>query len=173
MVRLESEEKLDIPKRFMAQTEQVMYEDKSFPHDKFGDSFDPKKEKKITSKRATDMEGISFFGKGHDDNDQIIHTVNQGALGDCWFMVGLASVCEDVNRCKNLFKHQTKEMFERGMVVVTLHKDGREVDVVMDDYLPVSTYYGKDYSKYAGFNAEAGYAAAFVEKAAAKVWGNY
>jgi len=60
--------------------------------------------------------------------------INQGALGDCWFMSPIAVLAEKPELVKRLFVN--KGVSEIGLYHVWFCKDGEWVRVTVDDYFP-------------------------------------
>lgn len=82
-------------------------------------------------KRASEIyKTFSVFVGGVDPND-----INQGQLGDCYFLAALSSLAEFEDRVKALFV--TKEINSAGIYLVKFFINGSETLVAVDDYLPV------------------------------------
>jgi len=63
-----------------------------------------------------------------------INDIEQGSLGDCWFLSALASVAENPDRVKRLFDRDVKS--EHGGYGIFIYVMGIPVKIVVDDYLP-------------------------------------
>ena len=61
--------------------------------------------------------------------------INQGQLGDCYFLAALSSLAEFPDRVQALF--HTKEINKAGIYLVRFYINGNEMPVVVDDHLPV------------------------------------
>jgi len=78
-----------------------------------------------------------MYGRPHlfvdnpDPND-----INQGALGNCWFLAAMASLAESPAIVKRLFINQ--EYNEFGVYQLRICKNGEWVVVTIDDYFPCS-----------------------------------
>ena len=75
------------------------------------------------------MRNPKLFDDGIDPND-----INQGALGNCWFLASIASVAENPSLIKRLFI--TKEYNEQGLYQLRICKNGEWLKVTVDDYIP-------------------------------------
>uniref|UniRef100_A0A7S1R650 Calpain catalytic domain-containing protein n=1 Tax=Neobodo designis TaxID=312471 RepID=A0A7S1R650_NEODS len=80
---------------------------------------------------------IRLISDGVEPND-----IDQGRLGDCWFLCAVASVAEDPAKIKDIFRHPKRDAEAaraeraRGAYRVTLNKGGWWYNLVVDDYLP-------------------------------------
>jgi len=63
--------------------------------------------------------------------------VNQGKLGDCWFLASAAAISEHPARIKKIFTNKQYPQ-KRGVFEVTLYIKGKPTKVVIDDKLPVN-----------------------------------
>ena len=115
-------------------------------------------------KRAKDFmdETPQLFLDGIDPND-----INQGLLGDCWFLASIASIAENPALVRRLFVTQSYN--ECGFYKLKICKDGEWIEVVVDDYFPWYCNGGPMFSR--GKGAELW--VLLLEKAYAKLHGNY
>ena len=60
--------------------------------------------------------------------------VQQGSLGDCYFLSSVASLCKFPNLIKRMFRQSAKN--EDGFYEITLYIDGKRQIIIVDDYLP-------------------------------------
>ena len=105
--------------------------------------------------------GKTVFSGGIDPND-----INQGQLGDCYFLATCSSVAEDPDRVKDLFI--TQEFNVAGIYLLKLWVNGIETPVIIDDHVP--TWYDKP----AFSLAKSGDLwVCLIEKAWAKLLGSY
>ena len=111
------------------------------------------------------LSGTSLFGSAAQPNYNNIH---QGALGDCYYLSSLAAVAEVPKRIQNIFLTPTYN--KAGIFAVTVYVRGKPIQVVVDDQLPF--YYGSNLI-FDHVQAGEGIWAAILEKAWAKVNGNY
>lgn len=82
-------------------------------------------------KRASELfNPIYVFEDGVEPND-----INQGQLGDCYFLAALSSLAEFPDRVKALFV--TKTVNEAGIYLVNFFLNGQETPIVVDEHLPV------------------------------------
>lgn len=61
--------------------------------------------------------------------------VEQGQLGDCYFLAVLSAMAENPERVKARF--YTKHVNPVGIYLISLYINGYETPVIIDDYLPV------------------------------------
>eukprot|EP01022_Parablepharisma_sp_SALTPOND_P026586 TRINITY_DN64445_c0_g1_i1.p1 TRINITY_DN64445_c0_g1~~TRINITY_DN64445_c0_g1_i1.p1 ORF type:complete len:1204 (-),score=5.94 TRINITY_DN64445_c0_g1_i1:53-3520(-) len=82
-------------------------------------------------KRAKEIFGKKPFEvfEGIDIND-----IQQGALGDCYFLCSIAAVAEFPDRIMNLFL--TKSSNDAGCYALTCYVMGQPRTIVLDDYFP-------------------------------------
>jgi len=71
----------------------------------------------------------SIFCDGIEPND-----IQQGALGDCYFLAVLSSMAEDPEDIKALF--ETKEINDAGIYLMFFFINGVKTPVIVDDHLP-------------------------------------
>ena len=123
-------------------------------------------EKKIVWKRAYDaFPSKTLFGDGISVND-----VNQGNIGNCWFLAAASALAEYPGRMEKVFLNHDTALNSQGIYAVNLYTLGVPHTVVIDDYLPLTSqgntlfaHPGKDNSLWV----------AILEKAFAKYYGNY
>ena len=72
-----------------------------------------------------------MFADGVEPND-----INQGQLGDCYFLAALSSLAEFEDRVRALFV--TQEVNAAGIYMVNFFINGNETPIIVDDYLPVN-----------------------------------
>eukprot|EP00727_Mastigamoeba_balamuthi_P002509 m51a1_g12255 putative calpain family cysteine protease (841) ;mRNA; r:164287-169163 len=81
--------------------------------------------------RASEFVGekpkLYFEGIAPDD-------IEQGALGDCYFLSALSVLAEKPARIKRLFRHHVSN--DVGAYLVVLHPDGERKEVIVDDLFP-------------------------------------
>lgn len=126
--------------------------------------------KKYEWKRPIDFfEGpYKIYENKFEPND-----IQQGELGDCYFLSAIAAVAEWKDRVKKLFL--TRECNEQNVFCVGLCINGMWEEVIVDDYFPVS-YKKNAMPKYnPSFNHSKGNElwVMILEKAWAKVHGGY
>ena len=95
----------------------------------------------------------------------------QGGLGDCWFMSSAASYAEVPDRIKRVFL--TEELNEKGVYAVQFYVLGSPVTVTIDDYLPYDSLSYPSSFKYSYESSGDAVWVPLLEKAAAKLFGNY
>jgi hypothetical protein len=119
----------------------------------------------IIWKRAPEIFGNSFkVFEGKIEADD----VQQGNLGICYFLSGIAALAEFPQLIDELIR--TKEANEKGYYEVLLFIDGKWVIVPVDDYFPCDKYSGK--LKFTRTNGKEIWVI-LIEKAWAKVNGGY
>ena len=95
------------------------------------DEDDPQKYQALSWKRASEIyKPLYVFEDGVEPND-----INQGMLGNCYFLAVLSSLAEFEDRVKAMFI--TKEVNAAGIYMVRFFINGNETPVIVDDYLPV------------------------------------
>lgn len=95
--------------------------------------------------------------------------IQQGLLGDCYFLSCLSAIAEDPERIKRIFI--TQETNEAGIYAVQLYINGEPRVVVVDDYFPYNEAKGKwAFSRPSESNE---IWVLILEKAWAKVYGSY
>jgi hypothetical protein len=65
-----------------------------------------------------------------------LNDINQGSLGDCYFLASVAALTKYPNLIYNMFK--TKEINKEGYFEIIYYIDGKFQTVIIDDYLPVN-----------------------------------
>jgi hypothetical protein len=77
------------------------------------------------------------------DNCDWTSTIQQGSVGNCWFIAGLIAVClRDTALIKALFLQSD---FERGLYQIVFHHRGTNYSVFVDDRLPVELHNNSDW----------------------------
>lgn len=71
----------------------------------------------------------TLFGRDPEPND-----INQGVLGNCWFLAAMSSLAENPAMIKRLFLNQ--DYNEYGIYQLRICKNGEWVVVTIDDYIP-------------------------------------
>ena len=99
--------------------------------------------------------------------------IGQGAIGDCYFMSGLSSVCSKPDLVERVFVK--REISKYAIYCVALFLNGAWESVVLDSRFPVTTYEGAFYNCWAfATNIDnKGIWVMLLEKAWAKVHGGY
>ena len=94
--------------------------------------------------------------------------IEQGGLGDCYFLAAISAIAEYPQRLERLFL--TKEYSQKGIYVVAMCINGIWQDIVLDDYVPCTKY-----SKKPAFNRSKSNElwVILLEKAWAKIHGGY
>ena len=73
--------------------------------------------------------GLALFVDKIEPSD-----IQQGGLGDCYFLSVLSMLAENPHRVRKLFAHH--EVLPEGIYGVNLTKNGEAVEVVVDSFLP-------------------------------------
>jgi len=122
----------------------------------------------IKFKRASEI----FKSKYYLFKDSIeVDDVTQGGVGDCWLISAIAALCVRTDLVQKIFK--TKSANKEGFYEVYYYENGEKKIMFVDDYFPVISYYGSDYSfKFAKPNGEELWVL-LLEKAFAKYEGGY
>eukprot|EP00466_Bigelowiella_natans_P002671 jgi/Bigna1/70145/fgenesh1_pg.11_\ len=106
---------------------------------------------------------VAVFVNGEEADD-----VNQGSLGDCWFVSALATVAEKKGFVPRMFFDG--EESKTGMYAVNITQRGIRRTVVIDDYIPCRPYGGPVFIT---SKCQAELWSTLVEKAYAKLRGGY
>ena len=111
--------------------------------DSNGKPIDPKnyKENKINTNYIEFKRPSEFFTDGKYDlfsKEIEIDDIKQGSLGNCYFLSAVANISRFPELIINLFK--TKEVNEDGFYEIIFYIDGIKQIVIVDDYIPVTTY---------------------------------
>lgn len=122
----------------------------------------PLQEKPVWKRPHEFMHNPQLYVGGIDPND-----INQGALGNCWFLAAIAALAENPALIKHLFI--TKEYNEKGLYQLRICKGGEWVKVTVDDYIPCYYSGGPMFCRASGDELWV----LLLEKAYAKVHGNY
>ena len=112
---------------------------------------------------------VFFAGKQIKLYDTIhSNDIEQGGLGDCYFLAAISAIAEFPERLERLFLKKTYQ--QNGIYVVALCVDGIWQDVILDDLVPCTKY-----SKKPAFNRSKSSElwVILLEKAWAKVHGGY
>ena len=98
---------------------------------------------------------------------------DQGGLGDCYFIATAASLAEEPGRIEALFVNEDNTLNAAGIYAVTMYVMGAPVTVVVDDYLPLVKTGSLYRSRYAERSPDRAIVGLILEKAYAKLVGNY
>jgi len=112
------------------------------------------------------------------DNDFVVDDIDQGWLGDCWFLASIASVIDEVPHLLANILAQAKEDFDSGSGKLTFKffDCDKEVCVVIDDRLPCfadTRRKGVGNLLFCSSNDSVELWSALLEKAFAKFHGGY
>ena len=77
--------------------------------------------------RASSMTG-TLFGEGISVDD-----INQGYIGNCWFMAAASAIAEKPDRLESVFLNTDNEMNAEGIYAVNFYALGVPHTVVVDD----------------------------------------
>jgi len=108
------------------------------------------------------MNNPKLFEQDVDPND-----INQGALGNCWFLASIAALAESPALVKRLFIAQKYNKF--GIYKLRICKNGEWVVVTIDDFIPCYRNGGPMFCTATGDELWV----ILLEKAYAKLHGNY
>ena len=116
----------------------------------------------VVWKRASELfSHPRVFSDGIHPND-----INQGGLGDCYFLAVLSALAESEERVRNIFV--TQDVNSAGIYLVKFFINGVESPVIIDDYLPTR------YNRPCYANSKDGELwVMLLEKAWAKLHGSY
>ncbi|CDW73607.1 calpain family cysteine protease containing protein [Stylonychia lemnae] len=105
----------------------------------------------------------SLFGKS-----DFLGDIDQGSVGDCYFLAGITSVAEVDARFKKIFVNQKNNA--AGLFAFNVFIKGAPTVVVVDSLIPIKT---SKTPLFATIGTDQSYWGALIEKAWAKVNGNY
>ena len=120
--------------------------------------------------RAQDIfPGKSLFGDGISPDD-----IDQGGLGNCWFLAAISAIAEKPGRMEKVFLQKENYLNQAGIYGFNFFTLGVPHTVVIDDYLPVETdSRGKKGTVFTSIGDDSSLWGPLIEKAFAKYWGNY
>jgi Calpain family cysteine protease len=100
--------------------------------------------------------------------------IQQGMLGDCWLLSGLATLASREDRLTKIFMNKDIKYPADGLIGVRVRVLNRPMFITIDDFIPViSTRTMGDVPIFARGSADQDYWGALAEKAFAKLYGNY
>lgn len=128
----------------------------------------PKKPKwkEFTWKRPEEINGVKkpvLFESGLDSDD-----IKQGGLGDCWFLSAISVMCKKQDIAQGVFVDPSAAQY--GVYVVKFHKNGKVVEVAVDDRLPCNASGKPAFASSTQVNE---LWVSIIEKAFAKMYHNY
>ena len=119
--------------------------------------------------RAQDVfPGKTIFGNGISADD-----INQGGLGNCWFLSAISAIAEKPGRMEKVFLNKQNYQNKAGIYGFQFHSLGVPHTVVIDDYLPLQTSGSTKKTVFTKLGDDNSLWGALIEKAFAKYWGNY
>ena len=151
---------------FTASTESLFWDDmdEELPEDL--------KPSQVTWARAFETfapRGRTLFGDGITTDD-----INQGSLGNCWFLSAAAAIAEFPGRMERVFLNSGKDLNPQGIYGVRFWSLGVPHPVIVDDYLPLKNNgVGQLATMFANPGDDGSLWTAILEKAFAKYHGNY
>jgi hypothetical protein len=98
--------------------------------------------------------------------------IQQGQLGDCWFLSAMAALAEWPDRVKKVFNNQDSYAAD-GMFQINFNSAGKLVKVTIDDRLPVYDASGTWRPINLSRSPNGAWWGPLLEKAAAKFYGRY
>jgi len=111
----------------------------------------------------------TLFGSGISPDD-----INQGGLGNCWFLSAASAVAEKPGRMERVFLNRKNELSANGVYAVNLFALGVPHSIVIDDFLPVQQIDdGKWRTEFAAVGDDESLWGMILEKAFSKYHGNY
>jgi len=135
-------------------------------------NFAVNKEQWITWRRATDISGNhTLFGDNGivDPND-----INQGWIGNCWFLSAASAIAEKPGRFESIFLNNDNELNSAGIYGVNFYTLGVPHTIIIDDWLPLEQLWDGSYTTlFAHVGDGSSIWGALIEKAFAKYHGNY
>jgi len=99
------------------------------------------------------------------------HDIQQGGLGDCYFLAACSALAEDEDRFVQLFEN--KEINDQGIYGFNVWIKGVPTKIAIDDYFPGRGWNGDWELRYAQPGETGALWSSILEKLWAKVNGNY
>ena len=94
-----------------------------------------KKENQYKWKRLSEVYNIKDLNIIKESkNGNLADDVQQGELGDCYFLSAIACLAENPDRIKNLFP--TLKISDKGVFETLVYLHGEPTNIVLDDYVP-------------------------------------
>lgn len=118
----------------------------------------------------TAIPGAKFWGtSGSLSRDDI----NQGYIGNCWFLAGASAIAEIPGRLEKVFLNHSNDLNDAGIYGVNFYTLGVPHTVIVDDFLPLVPW-GDGYDTwFAHIGTDNAMWMPILEKAFAKYHGNY
>ena len=113
-----------------------------------------KKENQYKWKRLSEVYNIKDLNIIKESkNGNLADDVQQGELGDCYFLSAIACLAENPDRIKNLFP--TLKISDKGVFETLVYLHGEPTNIVLDDYVPFIELPGfEPQIAFAGINKE-------------------
>jgi hypothetical protein len=113
--------------------------------------------------------GRTLFGNGASPDD-----INQGVLGNCWFLAAASAIAEVPGRMEAIFLNKGSGLSQQGAYGIRFYTLGVAHNVVVDDYLPLYKAWDGEYQTlFSKAGKDGSLWTAVIEKAFAKHHGNY
>ena len=126
---------------------------------------------KRVSNIVKDKRSLNFFF-GHQGINPF--DIQQGMLGDCWLLAGLATLASRDDRLTKIFMNKDIRYPSDGLIGIKVRVLNRPMIVPVDDFIPViSTRSLGDVPIFARGSSDQDYWGSLAEKAFAKLYGNY
>ncbi len=134
------------------------------------------KESSVTWERAgTAFSASNHYLKGSDGNFSF-EDVDQGWLGNCWFLAAAIALAEKPGRLEKVFVNSENSLSNNGIYAVNFKSLGYTNPVIIDDYLPLRVYDWAPstfYTLFSHVGDDSSIWGTLIEKAFAKYMGNY
>ena len=130
------------------------------------------KEQWVEWRRASEIytgEQYSLFG----ETGISVRDVNQGWIGNCWFMSSASALAEVPGRIERMFLNTDNKVNEHGIYGVNFYTLGIKHTVLVDDYIPTDSDYDYGQTLFAHLGDDNSIWSLILEKAFAKYHGNY
>ena len=99
--------------------------------------------------------------------------INQGYIGNCWFLAGASALAEIPSRLQDVFLNTENELNSAGIYAVNFYTLGVPHTVIVDDMLPLRSW-GTGYNTlFSHVSDDSAMWMPILEKAFAKYHGNY
>ena len=130
------------------------------------------KEQWVEWRRASEIfsgDQYSLFG----ETGISVRDVNQGWIGNCWFMSSASALAEVPGRIERMFLNTDNKVNEHGIYGVNFYTLGIKHTVLVDDYIPTDSDYSYPQTLFAHLGDDNSIWSLILEKAFAKYHGNY
>jgi len=152
---------LFVDKEFDAVDTNVFYSG-NYPKEPCNPPYQWRRPKEICKNPGMFVDGVDRFD------------IVQGATGDCWFLAALASVAQQPKLLKKIIPpYQDFKTGYAGIFRFNFWRDGKWIEMIIDDRLPTKTYEGEIILPMTHSEKKNEFWTALLEKAYAKFYDSY